>query len=182
MTPEPRPLTPRRQAPRFYSFSRKSTAELSALNPREQNTALHESTRAGRKTKHGCNGAPEVCPRRGVGGGRTAAEDSPRQRETPRRRVGRRQRRSLRMAGGGGRTKPSLDTHQFPLPGAWTHAHTSLPQLSRPLYTCRPVSEIRGGLKQNPVVRLSGSPRHPPPCLSLPSRPFSGHLRIGGGA
>lgn len=43
-------------------------------------------------------------------------------------------------------------------------------------------TEIRGepGTK-NPVVRLSGSRLHPPPS-TLPSQPFSGHMRSRGGA
>lgn len=55
--------------------------------------------------------------------------------------------------------KPSPNTHQLPLAGARTHALNLL--LSRPLYTCRPVTKIRGGSEQNPVVHLSGSPRYP---------------------
>lgn len=73
----------------------------------------------------------------------------------------------------------SLNTHQLPLAGAWTHAHNL--SLSRPLYTCRPVTEIRGGPEQNPVVHLSCS-LPPPTSLNHPSQPFSGHLRAGGGA
>lgn len=66
---------------------------------------------------------------------------------------------------------PSLNTHQFlllvafPFMRACTHTHT--------LYMCRSVTRIRRDPKQNPVVHLSGSPQ---------SEPFSGYIRIGGGA
>lgn len=68
---------------------------------------------------------------------------------------------------------PSLNTHQFlllvafPFMRACTHTHTHT------LYMCRSVTRIRRDPKQNPVVHLSGSPQ---------SEPFSGHIRIGGGA
>lgn len=66
----------------------------------------------------------------------------------------------------GNAAKPSLNTRQLPLAGAWTHAHNL--SLSRPLYTCRLVTEIRGGPEQNPVVHLSGSPRYTPTPLAQP--------------
>lgn len=54
---------------------------------------------------------------------------------------------------------PWLNTHQFLLLVVF---HTPTQSLSWPLFMCRSVRRIRGDLKQNPVVHLSGSPLHSP--------------------
>lgn len=62
--------------------------------------------------------------------------------------------------------KPSLNTHQLPAAGAWTHAHNLW--LSRPLYTCRLVTEIRGGPRTKPCcASVMHSPLHPPPPAAI---------------
>ncbi len=178
MTPEPRPLTSR-QLQWLYSLSRQKK-KYHPTNLCEQNTALYESTRArGRQNIHvtehhwGVSHQPDCEEPDNHSSAFKTSPFIPFIKEMPGQRVKqllqpwRWQEEGQKADWARLLTKhlsllvltPSLNTHQLLLLVAF-HTHN----LSWPLYTCLPVSKIRGGPETKPCCAsvMQSTPPSPP--------------------